>query len=185
MDRVIERDKDKKIQSIKQGLTDLIAQFDYQDVTIRQIAKRAGTSVGIIYHYFPKGKQGILVSIYEDAFKETVFPYLIESQPEQLGERFKSHLDNHRENWQIYRALDQAMIADRESFDEIREDRHRQLKSFATENGYPVEKIDAWITAYNVIDALIHRHLFVDKITKSDQSLVELIQKLYSSIMGG
>ncbi|MBT7346654.1 hypothetical protein HN807_06185, partial [Candidatus Bathyarchaeota archaeon] len=99
--------------------------------------------------------------------------------------RFKSHLDNHRENWQIYRALDQAMIADRESFDEIREDRHRQLKSFATENGYPVEKIDAWITAYNVIDALIHRHLFVDKITKSDQSLVELIQKLYSSIMGG
>ena len=184
MDRVVERDREKKIQSIKLAFTLLVSEFDYQDVTMRQIAKRAGTSVGIIYHYFPKGKQDILVSIYEDAFKETVFPYLAETDPEQLGERFRSHLDNHRENWQIYRALDQAMISDRDSFEEIRKDRRTQLREFAEENGYPPEKIDSWITAYNAIDALIHRHLFVDKITKSDHSLVELIQKLYSAIMG-
>ncbi len=184
MNRVVERDKEKKIHSIKQAFTDLISQFDYQDVTMRQIARRAEISVGIIYHYFPKGKQGILVSIYEGAFKETVFPYLVEAEPEQLGERFRSHLSNHRENWKIYRALDQAMIADRESFKTIREERHLQLRSFAEDNGYPVEKIDSWITAYNVIDALIHRHLFVDKITMSDQSLVELIQKIYTAILG-
>ncbi len=184
MDRVIERDKEKKIQSIKQTFIDLISEYDYQDVTMRQIAKRAGISVGIIYHYFPKGKQNILIYIYEDAFRETVFPYLIETDPEQLGERFRSHLNNHRENWKFYRALDQAMIADKESFKILREDRQNMLKKYAEENGYPVEKIDPWLTAYNVIDALIHRHLFVSKITMSDDDLVELIQKIYSSIMG-
>jgi AcrR family transcriptional regulator len=182
MDKVIERDRDKKIQAIKQVFTDLLSQYDYQNVTMRQIANRADISVGTIYHYFPKGKLNILISIYEDAFKETVFPYLVE--PEQLGERFRSHLNNHRDNWRIYRALDQAMIADRDSFKALREDRHNQLRRFAEENEYPVDKIEAWITAYNVIDALIHRHLFVSKITRSDKNLVELIQKIYSSIMG-
>lgn len=76
------------------------------------------------------------------------------------------------------------MLADSESFDRIREDRHTMIKRLAEDNGYPVEKIDSWLVAYNVIDALIHRHLFVDKITMSDQKLVELIQKIYSSIMG-
>ena len=75
------------------------------------------------------------------------------------------------------------MIADRDSFKALREDRHNQLKRYAEENEYPVDKIDAWITAYNVIDALIHRHLFVSKITKSDKDLVELIQKIHTSIM--
>ena len=183
MSRGVERDKEKKVQSIKQTFIDLISQFDYQDVTIRQIAKRAGISVGIIYHYFPKGKQDILISIYEDNFKETVFPYLVETEPEQLGERFRSHLNNHRENWKFYRALDQAMIADRDSFKTLREDRSQLLRGYAEENSYTVEKIEAWITAYNVIDALIHRHLFVSKITQSDQKLVELIQKIYSTIL--
>lgn len=183
MSRGVERDKMKKVQSIKQTFIDLISQFDYQDVTIRQIAKRAGISVGIIYHYFPKGKQDILISIYEDNFKETVFPYLVETEPEQLGERFRSHLNNHRENWKFYRALDQAMIADRDSFKTLREDRGHLLRGYAEGNGYTVEKIEAWITAYNVIDALLHRHLFVSKIAQSDQKLVELIQKIYSTIL--
>lgn len=176
-------ERDKKIQSIKQAFTDLLSQYNYQNVTIRQIANRAGISVGTIYHYFPKGKQNILISIYENAFKETVFPYLVESEPEQLKERFRSHLNNHRDNWKIYRALDQAMIEDKDSFKELREDRKKQLHRFAEENKYQAEKIEAWITAYNVIDALIHRHLFVSKITKSDNDLVELIQKIYASII--
>lgn len=184
MSKVIERDKEKKIHSIKQAFIDLISQFDYQEITMRQIAKRAETSVGIIYTYFPNGKQGILISIYEDNFKETVFPYLADTEPEQLGERFRSHLNNHRENWKFYRALDQAMIADRDSFKTLREDRSHLLRGYAEENGYPVEKIEDWHTAYNVIDALIHRHLFVSKITQSDKDLVELIQKIYSSILG-
>lgn len=183
MDRVIERDRDKKIQSIKETFIDLLAQYDYQEITIRQIAKRAGISVGTIYNYFPKGKQNVLISIYEDAFKETVFPYLVEPEPEQLKERFRSHLNNHRDNWKIYKALDQAMIENKDSFKELREERKDQLQSFAMENNYPDEKIEAWITAYNVIDALIHRHLFVSKITKSDNDLVELIQKIHTSIL--
>lgn len=170
-----------KTQTIKQAFISLIDQYDYQDITIRQIAGRADISVGLVYHYYPKGKQNILINIYEDAFKETVFPYQID--PEQLEKHFKNHLNNHRDNWKIYRALDQAMIADSDSFDKLREDRSSLLRGYAEKNGYPVEKIEAWHTAYNVIDALIHRHLFVSKITNSDQKLVELIQKLYTSIM--
>jgi AcrR family transcriptional regulator len=183
MNKVIERDKEKKIHSIKQAFVDLISQFDYHEITMRQIAKRAEISVGIIYRYFPKGKQDILISIYENNFKETVFPYLVETESEQLGERFRSHLNNHRENWKFYRALDQAMIADRDSFKTLREDRSHLLRGYAEKNGYPVEKIEAWHTAYKVIDALIHRHLFMSKITQSDQKLVELIQKIYISIL--
>ena len=183
MNKTIERDKEKKDHSIKQAFIDLISQYDYQEITMRQIAKRAEISVGSIYHYFPNGKQDILISIYEDNFKETVFPYLIETEPEQLGERFRSHLNNHRDNWKFYRALDQAMIADRDSFKSLTEDRNNLLRGYAEENGYPVEKIEAWHNAYQVIDAIIHRHLFTSKITQSDKKLVELVQKIYSSIL--
>ena len=75
------------------------------------------------------------------------------------------------------------MIEDNESFKKLSEDRRHLLRGYAEENGYPVEKIEAWHTAYNVIDALIHRHLFMSKITQSDQDFVELIQKIYSAIL--
>jgi AcrR family transcriptional regulator len=182
MSRGVERDKEKKVLLIKRAFTDLITQFDYQDITMRQIAKRAEISVGIIYHYF-KGKQDILISIYEDDFKETVFPYLLKAELNQLGERFLSHLNNHRENWKFYRALDQAMIEDKEGFKRLREDRGNRLRGYAEENGFPIEKIEAWHTAYQVIDALIHRHLFISKITRSDKDFVKLIQKIYVSIL--
>ena len=169
---------------IKQEFIGLINQFNYQDITIRQIAKRANISVGLIYHYFPKGKQNILISIYEDDFKEKFTSYLVETESEQLRELFRRHINDHRDNWKFYRALDQAIIADRDSFKTLREDRSHRLREYAKINGYLVEKIEAWYTAYQVIDALIHRQLFVSSIIQSDQKFLELLQKIYRSILG-
>lgn len=48
MSKRFQRDKDRKIADIQSAFTELINTTGYDKVTIRQIAKKAGISVGII-----------------------------------------------------------------------------------------------------------------------------------------
>jgi len=54
------RDKEAKIDSIIVATRSLIETIGYEKVTIRDIAKSAGVSIGLIYKYFPEGKFDIL-----------------------------------------------------------------------------------------------------------------------------
>lgn len=56
----LERDKEAKIQRIISITKELIEKNEYNNVSIRDIAKEAEVSVGLIYKYFPEGKMDIL-----------------------------------------------------------------------------------------------------------------------------
>src|SRR5262245_18567834 len=47
----------------------LIAERGYEATTLRDIAKEAGVSVGLLYRYFP-GKQAIVIALYDQLSSE-------------------------------------------------------------------------------------------------------------------
>lgn len=71
---------------------DMMEKKGFDNITIEEISKKAGVSVGAFYHYF-KSKSDILFEIYQradDYFKETVIPKLkSKNAPEQMVEFFK------------------------------------------------------------------------------------------------
>ena len=106
------RNRDQKIIDIEHAFTELINSTGYDKVTLRQIAGKAGVSVGIIYRYYPKGKPSIAASIFEKNFRETLIPYSFEEDSDKLENMFYNHLVGHRDNLELYRAFDLAMLAD-------------------------------------------------------------------------
>jgi AcrR family transcriptional regulator len=183
MGQKYQRDKDQKIENIKRAFTQLINSKGYEKVTIRQIAKEAGTSVGIIYHYYPKGKPSIAAAIYEENLHEPIIIYKYEPDLKKLSQRIKNHLETHRVNFELYKAFDQAIISDQDVFSSVKIDRKKFLTEYAVDNNIPKEKVNSWLTTYNIIDALIHRHLYIDAVCASDQELINLIVKIYPSII--
>jgi len=61
--RSVTRDKGGKISSILDATRTLIEVKGYDAVTVRDIARSAGVSVGLIYKYFPGGKFDIIKCI--------------------------------------------------------------------------------------------------------------------------
>jgi AcrR family transcriptional regulator len=57
------RDKEAKIQRIIQATRQLLERSDLSQLTIRDIAKEANVSIGLIYKYFPEGKPAIIKEI--------------------------------------------------------------------------------------------------------------------------
>ena len=55
-----ERDKETKIHRIIHSTKILVENKGYSLVSIRDIAKEADVSIGLIYKYFPKGKFDII-----------------------------------------------------------------------------------------------------------------------------
>ncbi|MGA2524270.1 MAG: TetR/AcrR family transcriptional regulator [Candidatus Bathyarchaeia archaeon] len=61
--KIKRRDKEAKIQRIIQVTRQLLEKSDLGQLTIRDIAKEANVSIGLIYKYFPEGKPAIIKEI--------------------------------------------------------------------------------------------------------------------------
>jgi len=175
-----QRDKEQKKTDIQQAFTELINSNGYDKTTIRQIAKKADISVGIIYHYYPQGKPSIAATIYEKNLRETITPY--SSNTDNIDEMLRNHLKSHRENSELYKAFDQAILADHGVFEAIKKDRRQIMIEYLEEKGSPVELVDGWLTTYNVIDAVIHKHLYINPVCETDSELVNLLNTIYTAI---
>lgn len=57
------RNKEAKIRRIIQATKQLLERSDLNQLTIRDIAKEAEVSIGLIYKYFPEGKPAIIKEI--------------------------------------------------------------------------------------------------------------------------
>jgi AcrR family transcriptional regulator len=179
MAKRFERDKDEKIRLIYDAFTKLVNARGYEGVTTRRIADEAGISVGIIYHYFPEGKPAIAAKYYEKNFLKIMDPdAFLGRDPDRLEIQIRDHLRIHRENIELYRAFDQAILTNHDLFQNLKKERRDLLETQIEEKGLSDEAVEACLTAYNLIDAVIHRHLFVDPISKTDKGLVEFLTKL-------
>jgi AcrR family transcriptional regulator len=176
------RDREQKIADIKKGFTEAINEQGYDKVSIRQIAKNAKTSVGIIYRYFPEGKPSIAAAIYEDNLRSNVLPYGGQEDSASLDELLRNHLYTHKENVELYKAFDQAILANHEVFSSIKRDRKEIMLEFAQNKGYLEENVDRWLIIYNVIDAVIHRHLYVDSVCDSDAKFIQILHSIYDAV---
>ena len=183
MGRPVQRDKEKKVEDIKQAFIQLITVHGYEAVTIRQIARKVNVSVGLIYHYFPGGKSSIAASIYEESFQKTIIPYTLADDSEAIENVCRTHLDNHREHIALYKAFDQALLANREAWSGLKSDRYDMFRQYARESGIPSNRIEAWLLACSTVDALIHRHLTMEMLCDSEAEFIRLIRVVYTSIL--
>jgi AcrR family transcriptional regulator len=81
--------KDKR-EAILQAMLDLVAERGFHDAPMSLVAKRAGASAGIIYHYFPS-KDELIRALYLHV-KAKMGEFLVEGQiagmlPEQAFKR--------------------------------------------------------------------------------------------------
>lgn len=95
------------IQTITEAAAALFMEFGYLNVTIDQIAKRAGISKGLMYNYF-SGKEALLMHIVEQVGAEmAVFEQIMEQEPVPSGKLLgliRSFFSMMRENadfWQM------------------------------------------------------------------------------------
>jgi AcrR family transcriptional regulator len=106
--RVLQKEESKK--TILEAATELFAERGYDSTSIREIAVKAGISLGLLYNYF-KGKDELLREILLSGKQD--IPPASEKQEELEGLKFLEHhvrstfraLEQNRNFWRLYHSL--------------------------------------------------------------------------------
>jgi AcrR family transcriptional regulator len=185
------RDKESKIRLIFETFSELVNRNGYDKLSTRHIAEAAGISVGTIYHYFPGGKHAIASSyidlVTDDLFDPGIFGRLGEGDLAGfLEDLVRRYLSVHKENLEIHRAIDQAILADpdvyRRNLEATAANMSRvvaELKDAGLYGDIPESSvIKGFILTFNVLEALVHRHLFFYPMFENDEEFVAFIVSL-------
>ena len=182
MDKRFTRDTQQKIQAIYNAFTELVNQNGYENLTTRQIAKKADISVGTIYHYFKEGKPAIAASLYEKNLLDTLdIKNFTGYSYEELRSQITRHLKLHKENKELYRAFDQAIYSHSDIFANTKRKRDQVLSE---QLGEHVHKLRDIMRIYITVDAIIHRQLFVEPLFESDAELIEYLVMIAELVFG-
>jgi len=186
------RDKDEKVRLIYESFSRLVETEGYENTTMRGIAESAGISVGIIYRYFPRGKPAIAAGFYEQVFLKVMEPAtVLGGSVEDLRGEIQLHLDSHRRYAATYRAFDQASLEGHDLFSGLKrsmrqlvEERVKDAQGRGDLAGWePYELVGRYMMVYGLVDALVHRHLFVGPYTETDEELVQTLADLSLTLM--
>ncbi len=186
------RDKEGKINLILETFEELVNRDGYDKLSTRHIAKAAGISVGTIYHYFPGGKHSIAMGFLERLTQGIFDPSLFMAAKDEMSLKalytdFTSrHLASHRENLEIHRALDQAILADKAVREHNSEVIMMNLRSAAEElmkrglyrEASAPNVAGRFLRNFKLIEAVVHRHLLVEPLFESDEELVDFLSKI-------
>ncbi len=165
------RDAEAKKRQILDAFADLVREKGYPTITIRDIADAAGVSVGIIYRYFPAGKPEVASKLYESYLLTTTPSEIDPDTPGTLEEEIRRHIKTHRDNEALYRAFDIANLEDHDIFAGSKRTRDAVL----TERYKDKKRLQRISLNYAIVDALVHRHVLLEKITNTDEELVQLL----------
>jgi AcrR family transcriptional regulator len=184
--RSIIRDKDEKIRLIYESFAKLVRKESYERVNTRGIAKDAGVSIGIIYHYFPEGKPEIAARFWEESLNVMMDPIsILKGSDEDIKKEIMLHLENHRKNEALYRAFDQAILEKQDLFKGLKQSRAKliegKIRAGFSEVNSPTqlsELAERYLMVYGLVDAVVHRHLFQARFAKSDEKLVNILSEL-------
>lgn len=190
--RKIERNKEEKIKLIYDSFFKLIVEKGFHRASTNKIAKKAQISVGTIYHYFPKGKSDILIKYFEKS-KDMVLDienfkaFDLSNIPEIFNPFISKDIENQRKNLGYRIALRHSILSHKEvrkAFQnkvlEICKDTAKNLRtSTMVFKKIPEERlIKRFAFIYNLIEALIHHHIFVMDFFDNDEELIEYILNL-------
>ena len=171
------RDAEAKKRQILDAFADLVRKKGYAAITIRDIAEAANVSVGIIYRYFPAGKPEITSKLYEDYLLGVTPSEIDPDTPETLEIEIRRHLENHSKNADLYRAFDVANLENHDIFAGSKRTRDAVLNERYRDKA----RMRRISRNYAIVDALVHRHVLIEKITPTDEELVRLLLTLVKS----
>ncbi|HML04465.1 MAG TPA: TetR/AcrR family transcriptional regulator [Methanobacterium sp.] len=182
-----ERDKKAKIQRIIYSTKNLVEEKGYSTVSIRDIAKKADVSIGLIYKYFPKGKFEILKELSSKHMNEE----FMMNQPEKVDfadfpgyirEINKNMLELHKKNDKLIKAVTIAALMEDEVLEDIKsinaEDYVSISEFFSKFNGVdisdedPVNLLTEWSLA---VKSMIFYSTMFPTIFKDDESLLDML----------
>jgi len=193
--RKITRNKEEKINLIYDTFFKLILEKGYHRTSTNKIAEAAQISIGTIYHYFPKGKSEILTKYFQKS-KDITFNiedfkgYDVNNIPEVFTQFISKDIENQRKNLGFRIALRHAVLSDkkvREAFQnkviEICKEIVKNLRATTVVFKESPEKrlIQRFAFIYNLIEAIVHHHIFVMKLFDDDDDLVKYISSLIAS----
>jgi len=185
------RNKEEKIKIIYDTFIDLLKTKGYSELSTNHIAEIAPISLGTIYRYFPEGKAAIAKGYFENIKDQIINnKFFLQAKNKDLPELFKSiilrHLKVYRENFKAFMAYEQAMLSSKELFKNYQ----TSVVNFAEEtvkklrNEDPLfrsipEKqfIERFIFIYNIIEAIIRRHLVIFPLFQTDEELISFLVK--------
>ena len=79
---------------------------------------------------------------------------------------------------ELFRAFDQAILAKNDLFKGIKKGRRTILSKHMKENSISDDLVDRYLTVFKMIDAIIHRHLYVEAFFDTDEELVNFLNNL-------
>ena len=191
-----ERDKEAKIQRIIQSTKTLVEEKTYSTVSIRDIAKKADVSIGLIYKYFPNGKFDILKQLSSKHLDENFMmkqPEKIDFAdfPDYIRKVNKNMLELHRKNVKLIKAFTVAALMEDKVLEDIKsvsaEDYVSISEFFSRFDGIKISDKDhvnilnEWSLA---IKSLIFYSTMFPTIFKDDKSLLDMLVDISLKIWG-
>lgn len=190
--RKITRNKEEKINLIYDTFFNLIVEKGYHRTSTNKIAKSAQISIGTIYHYFPNGKLDILMKYFEKSKDMTLdiedFKAFKEGNIPEIFKQFISRdIENQRKNLGFRIALRHAILSEKmvyEAFQnkvlEICKDMAKNLKATTMVfKKIPEERlIQRFAFIYNLIESIIHHHIFIMSLFDNDDDLAKYLSNL-------
>jgi AcrR family transcriptional regulator len=174
------RDKEAKVDGILASTKRLIEDEGYENVTVRDISREAGVSIGLIYKYFPEGKPGRPEHIDFNDF------------PGYLKGFFTANLAYYRNNRRFLSALSIATITDSKIFEgheDIGEEKMRAITGFFgsfpgvdfSDKGEPWQFLAKWSALTKSI--MLYNTVYPSPF-ESDEELVELLVRISLMMWG-
>ncbi|MFW9992659.1 MAG: TetR/AcrR family transcriptional regulator [Candidatus Odinarchaeota archaeon] len=198
----VKYDREGKIQKILETTINLVINYDFERVTIRQIAKEAGVSVGTVYLYFPAGKEDIVknmvsyvrLSLQSDGYSTSMKNLDLNSA---VHEWLGRSLAFHQENRAILLAFEKASLKrpglfqdvnlaiETEALKDSREwERLPEIQEAMQKLNRNMDEMrNAVMQAGRIIDALVHRHVLFSKLYRDDAQLIEVLTRIFRELV--
>ena len=183
-----ERNKQKKQRKILESFIELYNDEDYEEISIRKIAKRSNVSVGTIYRYYKDGKLSILRKFFEETSRnvldESAFKVIPQGDLKKLIQLYISnHIKTHRNNIHIHRVLYQAAVSDKIKNLSAKDILYPMLnKSLKTiKNALSLQNISdeefnkTFTVIFNLVESVIHRHVYIMPMFDTDEELIDFL----------
>ena len=186
------RDKEGKIKLIVETFLRLIETKGYANVSTNLVAKEAGISIGTLYNYF-ENKAEILRKGFETNVENFIdfsvmMKILVDRDYKSIKYFVSKFLKSHQDHYQLNNAYDQAIAANAEIFQSFQENTKEYIKKFtkiAKENSPTLKKVPensilkAIMISTNLLDSMVHQHLFRNPIFDTDEELIEYLVKFF------
>ena len=192
------RNVEEKIDLIYKTFFDLVLKKGYSKTTTNHIAETAQISIGTVYRYFPNGKSDIIIKYFERAkdiiFDVQDFSRIKENSLVEVFENFiRRNLKNHKENIGYHMAFHNTILSDPELLEKYNANIVKICTELARElrssnqllKSIPENRlIKVFVLIFNLIEANIFHHLFINKIFDDDDYFIRFLSNLVEYARG-